>query len=136
MTNLDSAHSNPKTIAHHVAGFYNPELTPPVLKPIEDKEPQVTSLLKSTLEEIAAGKANPKRFAPEFRNSMFPSGVEDLAAELKRLGTLKSLALLERKEEDDQRKYSYRATFSETQLLIELALDRGDKITDLSLSRE
>ena len=67
---------------------------------------------------------------------MFPSGVEDLAAELKRLGTLKSLALMERKEEDDQRKYSYRATFSETQLLVELALDRGGKIADLSLSRE
>ncbi|HET7442960.1 MAG TPA: serine hydrolase domain-containing protein [Terriglobales bacterium] len=136
LTNLDSAHSNPKTIAHHVAGFYDPDLTPPELKPIADKEPQVGALLKATLEEIIAGKARPEKFTAEFRASLFPSGVEDLAAELKALGSLQSLVLVERKDEDNLRSYTYRGTFSETQVLIEMALDSDNRIGDLSLSRE
>jgi CubicO group peptidase (beta-lactamase class C family) len=136
LTNLDSAHSNPEVIAHHVAGFYDPGLTPPTRKPIEDKEPQVTSLLKSTLEQITTGKADPEKFSKEFRSALFPDRVEDLRAELKRLGALKSLDLLERKQEDDGRKYTYRGTFSEGQRVVELVLEPEDKIGYLGLTYE
>jgi CubicO group peptidase (beta-lactamase class C family) len=136
LTNLDSAHSNPEVIAHHVAGFYNPELTPPIRKPIEDKEPQVTSLLKSVIDDITSGKADPEKFTKEFRSALFPDGVKDLAAELKRLGALKSVELLERKQLDDGRKYTYRGTFSEGQRVIEFVLQSEDKIGYLWLTYE
>lgn len=39
LTNLDSEHSRPEKIAHMVAGLYNPALSPPVPKAVEDRGP-------------------------------------------------------------------------------------------------
>ncbi len=36
-----------KTFAHTVAAFYIPALTPAMVKPIEDKEPQTTLLVRN-----------------------------------------------------------------------------------------
>ena len=74
LTNLDSGHSNPGKIAHHVAGLYNPALMPPERKPIQDTEPQVTALLRAVLDKIADGKADPNDFTPAYRAELFPDG--------------------------------------------------------------
>ena len=136
LTNLDSVHSNPGKIAHHVAGLVNPQLMPPELKPMEDKEPQVTALLRSLLERLAAGKADPEDFTPEYRKHLFPSGAEEAKEELQALGPLQSLELVERRTEGDQRRYTYRGTFRENKVLINLSLDGQGKIAGLRLSEE
>jgi CubicO group peptidase (beta-lactamase class C family) len=136
LTNLDSGHSSPGKIAHHVAGLYNPALAPPELKSIEDREPQVTAFLRSVLEKIAAGKADPEVFAPSFRAELFPDEIQEWVERLKELGELKSLQLLERKDENSQRKYAYRATFLDTQIDLRLALDHENKIAELSTMPE
>lgn len=71
LTNLDSGHSNPKKIVTGVAAIYNPALKPAEEKPIADKEPQVTQMVRRLLQDIADGKARPEQFTEELRKQPF-----------------------------------------------------------------
>ena len=136
LTNLDSAHSNPGRIAHHVAGLYVPALMPPELKPIEDKEPQVTAFFREVLQKIAEGKADPEWFTPDRRKELFPDRIKALGEFVKSLGALKSLDLVERKEEDGLPAYTYRAAFSGRTMLLRLTLSPDGKIAGMRLASE
>ncbi len=136
LTNLDAAHSNPGKIAHNVAGLYIPEVKPPELKAIEDKEPQVTAFFREVVEKIATNQADPEVFAADARKELFPATIRHLGEFLKSLGTRKSLDLVERKEEEGQPSYTYRAVFDDTVLLLKLRLSQDGKITSLELNQE
>ena len=136
LTNLDSAHSNPGRIAHHVAGLYVPALMPPELKPIEDKEPQVTAFFREVLQKIAEGKADPEWFTPDRRKELFPDRIKAFGEFVKSLGALKSLDLVERKEEDGLPAYTYRAAFSDRTMLLRLTLSPDGKIAGMRLVSE
>ena len=136
LTNLDSAHSNPGRIAHHVAGLYVPALMPPELKPIEDKEPQVTAFFREVLQKIAEEKADPEWFTPERRKEFFPDRIKALGEFVKSLGALKSLDLVERKQEDGLPAYTYRAAFSDRTMLLRLTLSPDGKIAGMRLASE
>jgi len=136
LTNLDSAHSNPGRIAHHVAGLYVPALMPPELKPIEDKEPQVTAFFREVLQKIAEEKADPEWFTPDRRKEFFPDRIKALGEFVKSLGALKSLDLVERKQEDGLPAYTYRAAFSDRTMLLRLTLSPDGKIAGMRLASE
>ena len=136
LTNLDSAHSNPGRIAHHVAGLYVPALMPPELKPIEDKEPQVTAFFREVLQKIAEEKADPEWFTPDRRKEFFPDRIKALGEFVKSLGALKSLDLVERKQEDGLPAYTYRAAFSDRTMLLRLTLSPDGKIAGMRLVSE
>jgi len=136
LTNLDSANSNPGRIAHHVAGLYVPALMPPELKPIEDKEPQVTAFFREVLQKIAEGKADPEWFTPDRRKELFPDRIKALGEFVKSLGALKSLDLVERKEEDGLPAYTYRAAFSDRTMLLRLTLSPDGKIAGMRPASE
>jgi len=136
LTNLDSANSNPGRLAHHVAGLYVPALMPPELKPIEDKEPQVTAFFREVLQKIAEGKADPEWFTPDRRKELFPDRIKALGEFVKSLGALKSLDLVERKEEDGLPAYTYRAAFSGRTMLLRLTLSPDGKIAGMRLVSE
>lgn len=136
LTNLDSGHSRPGKIAHAVAGLYDPALAPPEPKPIADKEPQVTSLLRDVLQKTAEGKADPEVFTPKLRAELFPNEMQEAGAFLKPLGPLVSLDLLERKEEADVRVFRYRAVYRETAIFLRLELTRENKIAGLDFLDE
>jgi CubicO group peptidase (beta-lactamase class C family) len=136
LTNLDSDHARPQTIVHGVAGLYVPELRPIEPKPIEDKDPQTTALLQKLLAEIADGKTDPDRFTPELRAKLFPDDIQAAGAYLKELGPLKSLDLMERSDNGDQRSYKYRANFLQTPLFLIIELTKESKISKLDLSDE
>src|SRR6184192_3564162 len=89
LTNLDSGHSNPKKIVSGVATIYNPALKPAEEKPIRDKEPQVTLMVRGLLRDIADGRAKPDGFTEELQKQLFP---DEIAA-----------------PEGGQRNYRYRA---------------------------
>jgi CubicO group peptidase (beta-lactamase class C family) len=136
LTNLDSAHSNPGKIAHHVAGLCLPVLMPPELKPIEDKEPQVTAFVREVLQKIAEGKADPEWFTLDWRKEIFPDRIKASGEFLKTLGALKSLDLVERKEEDALPAYAYRAAFGDRTILLRLTLSPDGKIAGMQLAPE
>ena len=136
LTNLDSGHSNPKKITSGVAAIYNPALKPVEEKPIEDKEPQVTQMVKELVRGIADGKAKPEQFTEEMRKRLFPDEMQELGPALKEFGELKGLELMERMEENERRNYRYRATFSNLTLMISVGLAKDDKIARLNFSEE
>jgi CubicO group peptidase (beta-lactamase class C family) len=136
LTNLDAGHSQPNKIAHTVAGFYVPALQPAEVKPLEDKEPQTTLLVRDLLREIADGKADPQRFTPELRAKLFPERIQNAGDYLKEQGPLKSLDLTKRGEEGNQHSYEYRANYERTELFLFVQLTKDNKIAALDFSTE
>jgi hypothetical protein len=118
-------------IARYVAA-----LMPPELKPIEDKEPQVTAFFREVLQKIAEEKADPEWFTPDRRKEFFPDRIKALGEFVKSLGALKSLDLVERKQEDGLPAYTYRAAFSDRTMLLRLTLSPDGKIAGMRLASE
>ncbi|HKW62674.1 MAG TPA: serine hydrolase domain-containing protein [Candidatus Acidoferrum sp.] len=136
LTNLDSGHANPKKITSGVAAIYNPALKPMEEKPIEDKEPQVTQMVRDLLREIVDGKAKPERFTEEARKRLFPDEMQELGPALKEFGELKGLELMERTEEGERRNYRYLARYANLALMISVALTKDNKMARLNFSQE
>lgn len=134
LTNLDSAHSNPGKIAHGVAGLLNPALMPTPAKPIEDKEPQVTIMLRAVLDGVAEGKADHELFTPKCWEEISPE-LGTMAEYIKEIGPMQKLELLKRSERNTDRIYTYRATFKEA-LLVRLRLTSDSKIASLTFDEE
>jgi CubicO group peptidase (beta-lactamase class C family) len=133
LTNLDSRHARPEDIIHGVAGIYIAALTPPPPpKGIEDKEPQVTALLKDILQKIGQGKADADAFTEEARKKWFPERIKEFQEDLEDFGPAKAVDLLERKDEAVLRSYVYRLTFQDGRTLkLNLKLTDKNKIAAL-----
>jgi CubicO group peptidase (beta-lactamase class C family) len=136
LTNLDAQHSDPKKIAHEVAGLYDPDLTLAAQKAIPDREPQVTAFLLSTLADLAADQPNLESFALDGRGLWAPERVKGLSERLKSFGALKSIDLLDHVEDTKSRSYTYRATFADQLALVNLTLDSAHQITALQVRPE
>lgn len=132
LTNLDSEHSDPDKIAHQVAGFYIPAVAPPPpAKPIEDKEPQVTALLKNVVDQLEAGKPDLSAFAPKQQEVLTLERQRRMRDFLTDKGRLQKLELLSRTEENGGRIYTYRAHFEYATLTLLMRLDGSGKIAGL-----
>ena len=136
LTNLDSGHSNPKKIVTGVAAIYNPALKPAEEKPIADKEPQVTQMVRRLLQDIADGKARPEQFTEELRKQVFPDEIQELGPALREMGEVKALELMEKTDGGEQRNYRYRARYSQRTIMVSVALTRGNQIAKLDFSGE
>jgi len=136
LTNLDSGHANPKKIVTGVAGIYNPALKPAEEKPIGDKEPQVTLMVRGLLRDIADGKAKPERFTQELENRLFPDEIQELGSALKELGEVSTLELMERTEDGGQRNYRYRVGYSQRTIMLSIGLTKNEEIARLDFSGE
>lgn len=136
LTNLDSGHSNPKKITSGVAAIYNPALKPAEQKPIEDKEPQVTQMVKELVREITDGKAKPEQFTEDLRKRLFPDEMQELGPALKEFGELRALELIERTEEGERRNYRYQAKYPNLTLMISVALTKDNRVAGLNFSDE
>jgi D-alanyl-D-alanine carboxypeptidase len=126
--------SDPGAISRAVAGLYVPALVPPTLKPIEDREPKVTAMVRDLLQQIIDGRADPERFTPELRADLFPDRIKEGAEFLKGMGPLQTLTLLERKTEGDRRSYRYRITFKDGAILVSLQLTPEEKIAGIQIA--
>jgi len=136
LTNLDAGHARPSKIAHTVAGLYVPALMPAEPKPIEDKEPQTTLMVRTLLQQIADGKVDADRFTPELKAKLFPDEIHGIGDYMKELGDLKSLDLLKRGEESGGPSYKYRANYEHLDLFLSLQLTKDNKIAALDFSTE
>ena len=136
LTNLDSGHSNPKKITSGVAALYDPALKVVEAKPIEDKEPQVTQMVSELLREIADEKAKREQFTQEMQEKFSPERLQEIGQALKEFGEVKTLELMERTEEGEQRDYRYRAKYQNLTLMISVGFTKNNKIAKLDLSGE
>ncbi len=130
------AQANPTKLAHGVAEIYNPALKPPPVSTIEDKEPQITELLKTVLRRFADGTIKPDIFTSEMSAGIFPDVAKQIGATIKSFGTLESVGLLSRTEENGNRVYHYRLQYPSVNVLIKMTLTKDDKIAGMSLEGE
>ena len=135
LTNQDNG-ANPGAIARGVAGRYVAALAPVAAAPIEDKEPQVTALVKSVYEQAARGKVDAARFTPELAQIGETQLKQGLKEFLQNLGPLQSIALVERRDEGDNRLYRYRLAYKDAALLTLCTLNKEGKIAGLSVQPE
>jgi len=119
-------------LAHAVAGLWEPALTPPTITAIEDKEPAVTALIKTRISELAAGTSKPEYFTKEFAAELFPEVVVQIKEYLGKLGPITRMVLFKRLEEGGVRVYHYQVHFSETRLILQMSLNKGNIIVGFS----
>ena len=126
-----SGNADPAKIAARIAGM-DPALSPPVYKPIEDKEPQIAARVKEVLRQASRGELKEEAFDPAFWPDLSPhlTAIRDLALAA---GPIESLALVERKDESGQRLYRYRITVKDAAWLVLLGLGGDGKICNLEI---
>ncbi len=128
--------ADPSRIAHGVAGLYKPELAPEPPKAIEDKEPEVTRLVKDLISSFVASKPDPKLFTPDLQAAIFPDQVKAISEYFKAKGTLQRIELLKRHQQGNRRAYRYRLVYPNEQLWLDLDLDKEGKIVMISFDAE
>jgi CubicO group peptidase (beta-lactamase class C family) len=134
LTNLDSAHSRAEEIVHQVAGTYVADLKPlPPPKAIEDKEPDVTQRFRNMIGGLAGGGVKQDDLVADAAKKLATENLKDYRDFFDDLGPIKTMELLERKDEDRLRTYRYRATFERQTRTLIFRLDQHDKITDFDL---
>ena len=116
------------SLSQDIAGCYVPGLARTEPKPIEDKEPKVTALVKDTILKTAMGTLDPNSFAQEIRAILFPDKAKEVQNVMKSWGELQSLTLLSHIEMDGNRIYRYRAVFKTVTLTCTVVLNKADKI--------
>jgi len=96
LTNLDSAHSDPRYMAHVIAGLADPRLTPSKLNAIPDTEPQIAAKLVKMLNGLVAGEDVRPMFSIAFAQSITPQVDEQARKEFSVLWPGGSIELLKR----------------------------------------
>jgi CubicO group peptidase (beta-lactamase class C family) len=124
-----------KKLARGVLEIYHPQLAPAAPKAVEDKEPQVTALVKEVLQKTTDGKLTADLFTPEAATPIL-NGSKQAADFLKTLGALKKIELLERREEGEARIYRYRLSYETMNLVYTAVLVKDNKIAGLQLRPE
>lgn len=130
----NAGHADAQGIAFLAARHYVPDLTPS-FKPIEDKDPDVTRLVREQLEKLAQGKPDLDCFTPEAAAAFRPI-IPKAAADLKQLGAVRELFLIERADAGPNRRFRYRIRFRETDLTLTCVVTPEGKIAGLTLSPE
>ena len=127
LTNLtrDSG-SNPQGLALGIAGYYVPGVSWLALRLIPDPTPGLSDELMQELKLLSDGRPTLDRYTPTFRSLVEAQAVE-FQAEVRRLGTLESLTLLQTNNEAGTRLLLYRGNYSTGHLFLRI------RITDQNL---
>lgn len=135
----NSGSGDPARIAARVAGTFVAELAPPpppATRPIEDRDPKVTELMRAVLAETAAGKLDASKYTPQMR-SVLERQREPLMEHGAQRGALRKLDLVERGEgEGGHRWFRYRATFERQTLQVLLTVDAEGKVAGVRPEEE
>ncbi|HEV2705236.1 MAG TPA: serine hydrolase domain-containing protein [Pyrinomonadaceae bacterium] len=127
---------NAAPIARGVARLYIPTLALAALKELADPDPQTTGALREALLATLAGRPDPSSFTPQSYAFQTSERGRALHRSISSHGALRSLALVERKEEGDERTYLYRAVFGAQTLYISFRLTGAGKISFLGIEED
>lgn len=127
-------------LARGLTSIFYPEFALPRVQPIEDKEPQVTALVRRVLLQFSQGTADPSLFTAEARAKIFPGQAKQIGERLNSLSLPIALIhtneLIERREESAFRVYRYVINDFGTTLFCTVQLTKDDKVASLQLSSE
>jgi CubicO group peptidase (beta-lactamase class C family) len=132
----NSSSANPETIANRIAAAVDPALTTPApsADPVDDKDPRVTALVRKVLEKTARGELSRSDF--EFVRATSVAGMsKGYARLLGSLGEIRSMALLARDEEGDDRIFVYRVGCAKGAAIARVKIGPGGGLTGLQLRR-
>jgi len=137
LTNLGSwGKATPDThstgITTKVAEFYLSDLA---YHPIQDRDPQLTALVKGLFSQPTGPEWDQKLLTPELWAALqesLNSGQEDLKA----LGPLRSVELVEQQQKDAYQLFRYRLGYDHMSLLVLIAKSSAGKIAGLSMDED
>jgi CubicO group peptidase (beta-lactamase class C family) len=134
----NSWETNDIRLTRGLAAIFYPEFALPAIKPIEDREPKVTSLVRRVLLELSKGTASPELFTPDFRARILPDRAKELGESLNSLSlpvaVIHLSELVERRDENELRIYRYLLTDIGKSLSCKVKLTKNDKIAGLELT--
>jgi hypothetical protein len=96
-------------------------------KPIRDREPELTKHFRDMMQDAFGGVLRPDDFTAECWKEISPTQ-EELQAQTKALGSLVTLALVDRRAEGARRSYTYRMEFQKATVLQRFVLDERSKV--------
>ena len=107
---INSTSLDPTKIAHGVAGFYSPALAPPVLKPIADNDPGVTSKAKAAIAGFSGGDLDRSLFTAKLQTWLDNGGRAGMSTAFRSPGLIQAVELVEQKSEGGQRTLRFRVS--------------------------
>ena len=129
-------------LARGLAAIFHPEFSLPQgfeTGLLEDREPEVIALVRTTLLQFARGAVNPEIFTADFREKDFRERTQQLAATLNSLSlpvaVIHMSELIERRDEQNLRVYRYLLTDIGKSLSCTVKLTSDNKIAALELSQ-
>jgi CubicO group peptidase (beta-lactamase class C family) len=129
------AQASPARIADGVAALIDPALAVPPLKPIEDREPQVTSRAVHFLESARAGTLAPTDLAYT-RAGFFPDVAKTVQERLQPMTLPARLVLVKRVESGDDRIYTYEVNAGARVLLYTVGFAPDGKVSLLNVTEK
>jgi hypothetical protein len=133
---INTTGSDPQKIALNVAGFYMPALAPPVLNPIPDTEPEITTKVKAAIAGFVRGEIDPSLFTPELVRWLNGEGKSGMSKAFRRPGAIQSIALVSRKTHGEKTAYRYRVTYTNDSLLASFNFNKDKRITGIGVEPE
>jgi hypothetical protein len=97
-------------------------------KPILDKEPKVTAHLRAMEQDMVDGTMRAEDYTADVWKELAPEQTK-IQADVRRLGNLVSLTLVDRGKEDGRRSYRYQMEFEKVTVLQHVVFDKQNKVT-------
>lgn len=126
------AQAMPERFADGIAEIMNPKLAAPVRRPIDDRELRVTARLSRLLDDARSGKLDPAEFA-YMRAGFFPGAAKAIQEQLRNLGSVQKLVLVERVEKGDDRFFTYEVEFANRVMYCTVGLAPDDRVSQFQL---
>lgn len=128
------AEADPTRMADAIAQRLNPRLAVPALRPIEDRDPQITARCQRLLDDARSGTLVPADFV-HMQAGFFPAGVKALQEQLRKLGPVQSMALVSKSELGDDRVFVYEVVFTSLTLHHRVAFAPNGRVVQFSLQQ-
>ncbi len=134
LINTDEADA--EKLALNVAGFYVPALTPPVLKPIPDREPLITAKVKTMIDGFVGNNLDMNLFTSKVAAGYPEAAKSRMAVKLRSPGTIQSIELIEHKDQGSDHQYRYRVIYKSDSLFFIVSFDKDGKIDGWGMEPE
>ena len=119
-------------LANGIAAIVNPDLA---VKPLPDGEPAITASHRKLLQDLIDGNIDKSLFTAEVTEKVLPA-IERTRPEVKALGPIDGIEVIERATKEGNRLHRYRIKFRNANALFAIVVNTDGKISSLNLRPE